>query len=128
MPIAVVVVAAVSLSSFLSRLLPSHIPRGGSRIARKVALLEGEGSDDMRWYTDKHFETDDVLRHPADVEGWKHFDYEFPDFASNPWNVRLRLTSDGFIPFRQMSTSYNMWPVMEIDVYLQSLIEELKEL
>ncbi|KAA0064176.1 CACTA transposable element [Cucumis melo var. makuwa] len=108
---------------------------------------------------DKCVETDDVLRHSADAEGWKHFDSEFPDFAFDPRNVRLGLASDGFNLFGQMSTSYNMWPVVllsynlppwkcmketnffmsllipdhkspgrEIGVYLQPLIEELKEL
>ncbi|KAA0048683.1 putative transposase [Cucumis melo var. makuwa] len=64
-----------------------------------------EGSADMRWHRDKRVETDDVLRHPADAEGWKHFDSEFPDFASDPRNMRLGLASDGFNPFGQMSTS-----------------------
>ncbi|KAA0053370.1 CACTA en-spm transposon protein [Cucumis melo var. makuwa] len=88
----------------------------------------------------KRVETDDVLRHPADAEGWKHFDSEYPDFASDPRNVRLGLALDGFNPFGQMSTSYktNFFmsllipsprsPGREIDVYLQPLIEELKEL
>ncbi|KAL0549527.1 hypothetical protein IC582_014012 [Cucumis melo] len=113
----------------------------------------------MSWHRDKRVETDDVLRHPADAEGWKHFDSEFPNFASDPRNVRLGLASDGFNPFGQMSTSYSIWlgvllpynlppwkcmketnffmsllipgpksPGREIDVYLQPLIEELKEL
>ncbi|TYJ97044.1 uncharacterized protein E5676_scaffold506G001100 [Cucumis melo var. makuwa] len=116
-------------------------------------------SADMRWHRDKRVETDDVLRHPADAEGWKHFDSEFPNFASDPRNVRLGLASDEFNPFGQISTSYSMWHVVllpynlppwkcmketnffmsllipdpkspgrEIDVYLQPLIEELKEL
>ncbi|KAA0050361.1 uncharacterized protein E6C27_scaffold88G00930 [Cucumis melo var. makuwa] len=118
-----------------------------------------EGSADMRWHRDKRVETDDVLRHPADAEGWKHFDSKFPDFASDPRNVRLGLASNEFNPFGQMSTSYSMWHVVllpynlppwkcmketnffmsllipgpkspgrKIDVYLQPLIEELKEL
>ncbi|KAA0032834.1 uncharacterized protein E5676_scaffold359G00110 [Cucumis melo var. makuwa] len=118
-----------------------------------------EGSTDMRWHRDKRVETDDVLRHPADAEGLKHFDFEFSDFASYPRNMRLGLASDEFNSFGQMSTSYDMWHVvllpynlppwkcmkeinffmsllipdprssgMEIDVYLQPLIEELKEL
>ena len=66
----------------------------------------------MRWHRDKHVETNDVLKHPADAEGWKHFDYEYPDFASNPHNVRLGLASDGFNSFGQMSTSYSMWHVV----------------
>ncbi|KAA0036650.1 uncharacterized protein E5676_scaffold668G00130 [Cucumis melo var. makuwa] len=110
-------------------------------------------------HTDKRIETNDVLRHPADAEGWKNFDYEFPDFASDLRNVRLGLGSDGFNPFGHMSTSYSMWYVVllpynlrpwkcmketkffmsllilsprsssrKIDVYLQPLIEELKDI
>ncbi|TYK23195.1 uncharacterized protein E5676_scaffold142G002270 [Cucumis melo var. makuwa] len=102
---------------------------------------------------------DDMLRHPADAEGWKHFDSEYPDFAYDPRNMHLGLASDGFNPFGQMSTSYSIWHVVllsynlpswkrmketnffmsllilglrspgrEIDVYLQPLIEKLKEL
>ncbi|KAA0066369.1 uncharacterized protein E5676_scaffold602G00810 [Cucumis melo var. makuwa] len=37
----------------------------------------------------KNIHAYDVLRHPADVEGWKHFDCEFSDFAFDPWNVHL---------------------------------------
>ncbi|TYK20349.1 uncharacterized protein E5676_scaffold228G00450 [Cucumis melo var. makuwa] len=112
----------------------------------------------MRWYRDKRVETDDVLRHPADAEDW-YFDSEYPDFASDPRNVRLGLASDRFKPFDQMSISYSMWHVVllpynlppwkcmketnffmsllipcsrspgkKIDVYIQPLIEELKEL
>ncbi|TYK01284.1 uncharacterized protein E5676_scaffold49G00750 [Cucumis melo var. makuwa] len=122
-------------------------------------FVSQEGSADMRWHREKHVETDDVLRHPAEAERWKHFDSEYPIFASDPRNMRLGLASNGFNPFGQMSMLYNMWPVMllpynfppwkcmketnffmsllipgprppgrEIDVYLQPLIEELKEL
>ncbi|KAA0026268.1 uncharacterized protein E5676_scaffold343G00030 [Cucumis melo var. makuwa] len=61
---------------------------------------------------DKHVETDDVLIHPVDAEGWKHFDFEFPDFASVPRNMRLGLASDEFNPFGPISTSYSMWPIV----------------
>ncbi|KAA0046599.1 uncharacterized protein E6C27_scaffold114G001400 [Cucumis melo var. makuwa] len=48
----------------------------------------------MRWHKDKLVETDDVLRHPVDMERWKHFDCEFPDFASDSRNMHLGLASD----------------------------------
>ncbi|TYK18968.1 uncharacterized protein E5676_scaffold418G00580 [Cucumis melo var. makuwa] len=140
--------------------IPHKVLRHFPLVPRLQRLfVSQEGSADMRWHRDKRVETDDVLRHPADAEGWKHFDSEFPDFASDPRNVRLGLASDGFNPFGQMSTSYSMWPVVllpynlppwkcmketnffmsllipgpkspgrEIDVYLQPLIEELKDL
>ncbi|KAL4030764.1 hypothetical protein IC575_009016 [Cucumis melo] len=140
--------------------IPHKVLRHFPLVPRLQRLfVSHEGSADMRWHRDKRVETDDVLRHPADAEGWKHFDFEFPDFASDPRKVRLGLASDGFNPFGQMSTSYSMWHVMllpynlppwkcmketnffmsllipgpkspgrEIDVYLQPLIEELKDL
>ncbi|TYK26514.1 uncharacterized protein E5676_scaffold313G00940 [Cucumis melo var. makuwa] len=74
-----------------------------------------DGSTNMRWHKDKRVETYDVLRHLADVKGWKHFDCEFPNFASDPRNIHLGLAS-------------NRLPSREINVYLQPLIEELKEL
>ncbi|XP_021775717.1 uncharacterized protein LOC110739569 [Chenopodium quinoa] len=112
----------------------------------------------MTWHeTDR--KKDDKLRHPADGQAWKDFDVAHPQFASDFQNVRLGLTTDGFNPFRTMSVSYSIWPVVlsiynlppwlynkseynimsliipgpsnlgyDIDVYLQPLIEELKEL
>ncbi|KAL0556569.1 hypothetical protein IC582_005083 [Cucumis melo] len=122
-------------------------------------FVSQEGCADMRWHRDKRVEMDDVLRHPTDAKGWKHFNSEYPDFSSDPQNVRLGLALDEFNPFGQMSMSYSMWPIVllpynfppwkcmketnffmsllipsprspnrEIDVYLQPLIEELKEL
>ena len=121
-------------------------------------FLSKHTAEDMRWHKDKRCETEGILRHPADAEGWKHFD-EHPCFALDTQNVRLTLSSDGFNPFGNMSTSYSMWPVIlipynlppwkcmkapftflsllilgsrspgkEIDIYLQPLIDELNEL
>ncbi|TYK27418.1 uncharacterized protein E5676_scaffold325G001080 [Cucumis melo var. makuwa] len=86
----------------------------GKKIPHKVLHLfvSQEGFADMRWHRDKRVETNDVLKHPANAKGWKHFDSEYPDFASDLRKVRLGLASDGFNPFGQMSTSYSMWPVV----------------
>ncbi|KAA0047152.1 hypothetical protein E5676_scaffold109G00260 [Cucumis melo var. makuwa] len=69
----------------------------------EMSMNVGEGSVDMRWHRDKRVETDDVLRHPADAEGLKHFDSEYLDFASDPRNMRSGLALDEFNPFGQMS-------------------------
>ncbi|XP_019253851.1 PREDICTED: uncharacterized protein LOC109232539 [Nicotiana attenuata] len=112
----------------------------------------------MRWHATER-PNDGNLRHPADGEAWKDFDSLHEDFARDPRNVRLGLSSDGFNPFRTMSISHSTWPVMlmnynlspwicmkpeyiilfmiipgpsslgkDINVYLQPLIAELKEL
>ncbi|KAA0067937.1 uncharacterized protein E6C27_scaffold138G001090 [Cucumis melo var. makuwa] len=92
-------------------------------------FVSQEGSANIKWHRDKRVETDNVLRHPADAEGWKHFDCEFPNFASDSQNVRLGLASNGFNLFDHMSTLYRPRSHgREINVYLQPFIEELKEL
>ncbi|XP_039115814.1 uncharacterized protein LOC120251341 [Dioscorea cayenensis subsp. rotundata] len=115
-------------------------------------------SADMIWHANGR-PNDGLLRHPADAEAWKSFDARYPDFACDPRNVRLGLSSDGFNPFKLLSTSYSTWPVVlipynlppwigmkqtsfllsmiipgdkgpgnDIDIYLQPLIKELKQL
>lgn len=66
----------------------------------------------MRWHKEKHTQEDGYLTHPADGEAWKDFDSRYPEFALEPRNIRLALSSDGFNPFNNMSTSYSMWPVV----------------
>ncbi|GJT88594.1 hypothetical protein Tco_1070311 [Tanacetum coccineum] len=68
---------------------------------------------DMRWHN-MGLTKDGKLRHLANGPGWKAFDARYPKFASDPRSVWLGLASDGFNPFRMMSTSYITWPVMLI--------------
>ncbi|XP_070003906.1 uncharacterized protein [Nicotiana sylvestris] len=61
-----------------------------------------------------------VLRHPADGEAWKAFDYLHPNFSRdrrNPEYIMLSMIIPG-----------PSSPGNDIDVYLRPLIEELKEL
>ncbi|GKV19755.1 hypothetical protein SLEP1_g29978 [Rubroshorea leprosula] len=51
------------------------------------------------------------IMHLAGAEAWKHFDRTYPDFASDPRNVRLGLCTDGFTPFRHTSAPYSCWHV-----------------
>jgi Zn ribbon nucleic-acid-binding protein len=112
----------------------------------------------MRWHAEGRTK-DGILRHPADSEAWRSFNILYPDFMADSRNVWLGLTSDGFNPFGNMSTSISTWlvmlapynlptwmcmkqtsfilslvipglssPSMDINVYLQPLIDELLEL
>ena len=69
-----------------------------------------ETAENMSWHKREH--TEGVLDHPSDGEAWKHFDREYPDFASDPRNVRLGLCSDGFTPFGLLGSQYSCWPVI----------------
>ncbi|GAU46340.1 hypothetical protein TSUD_401990 [Trifolium subterraneum] len=73
----------------------------------------------MRWHDEGHSK-DGKLRHPADGQAWKDFDMLHPEFASEPRNSEYTMLSL-LIPGPQS-------PGNDIDVYLQPLIEKLKEL
>ncbi|WMV55162.1 hypothetical protein MTR67_048547 [Solanum verrucosum] len=64
----------------------------------------------MRWHRE-YRRPSGVLSHPSDSEALKHFDNVYPDFASEPRNVRLGLCSDGFTPFSNNASPYSCWPV-----------------
>ncbi|KAH1055162.1 hypothetical protein J1N35_033227 [Gossypium stocksii] len=121
-------------------------------------FMSSKTAESMTWHHDQR--TDDgLLRHPADSLAWKSFDIKFPSFTSDLRSVRLGLASDGFNPYKIISTLYSTWPVMlvpynlpqwlcmkqssfilsmiipgekslgnDIDIYLQPLIDELKQL
>ena len=50
----------------------------------------------MHWHKELRIEELGVLHHPVDGKVWKHLDKTYPDFASDPRNVRMGLASDGF--------------------------------
>ncbi|XP_074337284.1 uncharacterized protein LOC141674479 [Apium graveolens] len=112
----------------------------------------------MTWHSSR-WKKDGKLRHPADAEAWKTMDAKFPHFVEDDRNVRLGLASDGFSPYRTMSTTHSTWAIMlvnynlppwlcmkpenlilsmiisgpespknSIDVFMQPLIAELKDL
>ena len=119
--------------------------------------LSREEEDDTFLEDDNASGLDDTMRHPSDSFAWKSFDEEYSEFAKEVRNVRLGLACDGFQPFNNSQHSiwpvvlipYNFppWlcmkpysfmlsllvpgptsPGINMDVYLQPLIEELKEL
>nr|XP_004252707.1 uncharacterized protein LOC101244468 [Solanum lycopersicum] len=85
---------------------------------QRLFMTKGTAKE-MRWHKDERVD-DGVLQHPADSLAWKSFDEKYPNFASDPRSIRLGLASDGFNPFDSMS------PGMDIDVYLQPLVDDLK--
>jgi hypothetical protein len=66
----------------------------------------------MGWHKDERKDDGNTLRHLVDGLAWKEFDKEYKWLACDSRNVRLGLTSDGFNPFGNMSTTYSIWPVV----------------
>ena len=57
---------------------------------------------------------DGKMRHPADSPAWVNFDSKHKSFAEEPRNIRFGLATDGFNPFKNIRTSYSIWPIMLI--------------
>ncbi|KAM0900966.1 hypothetical protein ACQ4PT_020280 [Festuca glaucescens] len=55
--------------------------------------------------------TSNFMVHPCDGEAWQHFDKDYPLFASDPRNVRLVFSTDGFTPYGLGAAPYSCWPV-----------------
>ncbi|CAH9146216.1 unnamed protein product [Cuscuta epithymum] len=68
-------------------------------------------AEEMKWHA-MHEEIGNLMGHPCDSEAWKHIDMMYPDFASEPRNVRLDLCSDGFVAHGKYGASYSCWPVI----------------
>lgn len=56
----------------------------------------------------------------ANSKAWAHINGNWPDFASNPHNLRLGLTLDGVNHFGQQSTTWSTWPVLALNYNLLS--------
>ncbi|XP_024178346.1 uncharacterized protein LOC112184315 [Rosa chinensis] len=65
----------------------------------------------LTWHADERLK-DDKMRHPADSPTWKLVDDKWPAFSSEPRNLRLALSSDGFNPHSSLSSRYSCWPVI----------------
>ncbi|XP_024178504.1 uncharacterized protein LOC112184476 [Rosa chinensis] len=55
---------------------------------------------------------DGMMRHPADSPTWELLDKQYPQFSSDPRNLRLALSSDGFNPHSSLSSKYSCWPII----------------
>ncbi|XP_042423229.1 uncharacterized protein LOC122010821 [Zingiber officinale] len=67
------------------------------------------------------------MRHPVDSVAWHTIDHKWPDFASDPRNLRLGLATDGFNPFGDLSSIYSCWPVILVNYNLPPLMCMTKE-
>lgn len=73
----------------------------------------------MRWHHENASD-DGIMRHPVDSPTWKTIDSKWPIFSNDPRNVQLAMAVDGFNPFGDLSSSYNVWPVVLVTYNLPS--------
>lgn len=91
----------------IPRLVLRHLPVV-PRLQR--LFMSSKIAKHMQWHKERKVE-EEILRHPVDSLAWKKLDESFPEFAVDPCNVRLGLSSDGFNPGAHLGTKYSIWPV-----------------
>ncbi|XP_028801481.1 uncharacterized protein LOC114756712 [Neltuma alba] len=69
----------------------------------------------MTWHVDEKISDGKYLRHPADSLQWKKIDEMYPEFGSEPRNLRLGLCTDGINPY---NTHYHQLKHGRKTVYL----------
>ncbi|XP_073121628.1 uncharacterized protein [Henckelia pumila] len=94
------------------------------RLKRMFKLKEM--AEDLIWHAD-HKSQDHMMRHPVDSVAWDTINHKWPDFASDPRNLRLGLATDGFNPFGDLSSRYSCWPVILVNYNLPPLACMAKE-
>ncbi|GJZ73342.1 integrase, catalytic region, zinc finger, CCHC-type containing protein [Tanacetum coccineum] len=90
----------------------------------------------MTWHATGKCTEPGKMQHPVDGRAWKNFDTKYPDFEKEPRNFQLGLAADGFNPFGNLNSSFMLTllipgpksPGKDIDIYLRSLIDDLKDL
>ncbi|XP_057246778.1 uncharacterized protein LOC130589521 [Beta vulgaris subsp. vulgaris] len=90
----------------------------------KRLYMSSNTARDMIWHFDRKDEK--IISHPSDGEAWKRFDKRYEDFAIDPRSVRLGLASDVIFIILSLIIPGKYGPGIDIDVYLQPLIHELK--
>jgi len=53
-----------------------------------------------------------LLRHATDSPQWKKIDSLYPEFGSDPRNLKLGIATDGMNPYGNLSSKHSSWPVL----------------
>ena len=106
--------------------------KDGKRVPRKVLrhfpliprlkrmFASSRTVKDLQWHGTRCEMIEGQMSHRADGKAWKHFDDKYIWFTKDARNLRLAMATDGFNPFGNFSTTYNMWLVLLMPLNLPS--------
>ncbi|XP_048596365.1 uncharacterized protein LOC125578114 [Brassica napus] len=78
-------------------------------------------AEDLRWHYTNAAE-DGTMRHPVDSISWAHVNDKWPDFAVDPRNLRLGISTDGMNPFSMQNPNHSTWPVLLVNYNTSPII------
>ena len=85
----------------------------------------------MTWWDDERKVDDDTIAHPADCSQWQAFDAKYKaEFSDDPRNVQPPnvFVSEEEVPSPHHSYLRPKQPGIDIDVFLEPLIQEMERL
>lgn len=92
--------------------VPAKVLRYLPIIPRFKAMFKSEKmAHHLRWHSNNK-RGDGKMHHPVDSPAWQLVNEKWPTFANEARNLRLGLSTDGFNPFGNLSSTYSCWPVM----------------
>ena len=68
-------------------------------IPRLKLLFRNKTNAKLMWWHKEERKQDQLMRQPADGSQWRNVDRQFPDFDSDPRNIRFGLSTAGMNPF-----------------------------
>jgi hypothetical protein len=79
----------------------------------KRLYLSKETMKQMRWHKEGKYDSEDldIMLYPANTKAWEALDRFDPEFVRDPRSARLGLSTDGFQPHSETSSSYSCWPI-----------------
>ncbi|XP_056852869.1 uncharacterized protein LOC130502070 [Raphanus sativus] len=71
-------------------------------------------AEDLCWHYTNATE-DGTMRHPVDSISWAQVNDKWPDFAAEPRNLQLGISTDGMNTFSMQNTNHSTWPVLLVN-------------
>src|SRR3954471_12134471 len=93
------------------KMVPAKVMWYAPIIPRLKHLFQNKEHAKLLQWNKEDRKKDVMLRHPADGSQWRKIDREFKSFSDDARNLKLGLSTDGFNPFGEQSSSHSTWPV-----------------
>ena len=75
-------------------------------------------AEEVRWHSD-NASSDGRMRHPVDSITWATVNNKWPEFSSDPRNLRLGLSTNGMNPFLIQNIKYSTSPVLLVNYNME---------
>ncbi|KAA0025325.1 uncharacterized protein E6C27_scaffold1204G00040 [Cucumis melo var. makuwa] len=95
-----------------------------SPIPRFERMFRSKETSKLLTWHDRKREVNDLLQHPKDALSWKKIDNLWPEFGSEPRNLRLALSTDGVNPHGDLSSRYVRLAIIRLCFFFNAICKK----